>query len=119
MLRNLLKNILLASVTCFLLTLAANAQTPTPTPDTVTISRQAALKCLEDSDTVKAQATEITALKKAIDDYKALVNDLKVDVAKYAGENTALKSAAVRTDAIIDALLRNYKARNKFGLLVF
>lgn len=102
--------------------ISAFGQAPTPTPSdasTVTISRAAAIKCLEDSDTVKAQAKELTAKDQAINDLKAIISDLKVELAKTTGENTALKSAAVRTDAIIDALLRNYKARNKFGLLVF
>ncbi len=116
-----LMNILLASVTCFLLTLAAHAQTPapSPTPDTVTITREAAIKCLTDSDQVKADAIEIAALKKAVEDYKSLVNDLKVELGKTAGENMQLKSSAVRADAIIDLLLKNTKARNKYGLIVF
>lgn len=118
--KNLIKTISCISAIWFILTLAANAQTATPCPSgLVCISPDAARKALTDSDTVKADAIEKAALLKAIEDLKKELSDIKITLAQYAGENMQLKSSAVRMDAIVDSFLRNQKARNKFGVIVF
>lgn len=84
--------------------------------DTVTISRDAALKCLTDSDTVKAQATEITVLKQAISDHKDVQTNLKIELAKMSGEKTGAEQMNVRLTAIVDILLKSVRPK-KIGLI--
>lgn len=79
--------------------------------DKVCISREAALKAVENAETVKAQAVQIEALKKAIDDEKDVANALKIQFAEKSGENTALKQNAVADRAIIELLLKSVKKK--------
>jgi hypothetical protein len=92
--------------------LTAHAQTG----ETVTISKEAAVKCLQDSDRVKALETENAALKQALDDEKKLYTDLKVDFAKVSGEKSQLEADRVRWTAVIDVLIKNSRPK-KVGLI--
>ena len=87
--------------------LTANAQTG----ETVTISKEAAIKCLQDSDALKAADVEKAALKQAIDDYKKLVGDLKIEIAKLSGEKTGPDQMVVRLSALLDFAIKNTKKK--------
>ena len=82
----------------------------------VCISREAAVKALADAETVKAQAVQIAALNKAVDDYKNLLQTSKVEFAAVSGENTALRQEQVRANAIMDILIKNSRPK-KIGLI--
>lgn len=90
---------------------AVSAQSSDCPADKVCISREAALRALADSDTVKADAVAIAGYKQAIDDLKAELNKMRVEFANVSGENSGLRQAAVRTDAIIDVLLKNSRKK--------
>ena len=96
---------------------AAQAQCPSPN-GCVTITREAAIKALQDSDTVKAQATEIAAKDKAISDLKTELESIRREYVAASSEASALKQQAVRQDAIIDLLLKSARPK-KTGLIVF
>jgi hypothetical protein len=80
-------------------------------PDKVCISLEQARQALLDSDTVKAQASEIAVLKQAVEDHKKLESDLKIDLAKMTGEKTGADQMVVRLTAITDILLKNTKKK--------
>ncbi len=84
------------------------AQDVCPSPSgCVTITREAALKALADSDRVKALEAEIKTKDAAFDAQKALLNDMRIQFAAVSGENSALKQAAVRIDAILDLAMKH------------
>ena len=112
---------LLISIFCiFLFAVVGYSQTPdpVPTPNTVTISREAAIKALQDADTVKAQAKEIETLNQAITDLKVSLNDMRFKFAEVSGANSELRQNAVSDRAIIDLLLKNARPK-KIGLINF
>lgn len=98
--------------------MSAFSQTPEPvsTPETVTISRDAAIKCLENSEKVKALEAESLVKDKAIDDLKALISDLKATIAGLTGEKTQLEATLVRYNALMDILIKNSRPK-KIGLI--
>jgi len=99
-------------ITFFLFAVVSiNAQECPHPSGCVTVSRDVALKALADSDTVKAQANELAVKDTAIEDMRKELNQMRIQFAEKAGENTALKQSAVRTDAIIDLLLKNTKKK--------
>jgi hypothetical protein len=108
--------VIIAIIGC-LFVISANAQTACP-ENLVCISREAALKALADSDTVKAQQTEIAAKDKAIADLKTELENIRREYVAASSEASALKQQAVRTDAIIDLLLKSVRPK-KIGLIVF
>ncbi len=85
----------------------------------VCISPDAARKALQDSDTVKAQTVQIEVLKKAMDDTKDIITDLKVELAKATGTLTGSQQSMVDARATIQVLSANCKARNRIGLINF
>lgn len=85
----------------------------------VTISKEAAIKCLEAGDKVIALTDEIKIKDKAIADLKDEINRLKIEMAKSAQRATDLELQQVADRAVIEFLLKNTKARSKFGLIVF
>lgn len=86
------------------------------TPETVTISREAAVKCLENADKLAAIEAESAAKDKAIADLKAISADLKIELAKISGEKTQLEATLVRYNALIDILIKNARPK-KVGLI--
>ena len=80
--------------------------------ETVCISREAAIKSLENADTVKAQADELKAKDQAIDDLKKIITDLKVSLAQMSGEKTQLEADRARWTAILDILIRNSRKKS-------
>ena len=86
--------------------------------ETVCISREAAVKALQDSDTVKAQADELKAKDQAIDDLKKIITDLKVSLAQMSGEKSQLEADRVRWTAVLDLLIKSARPK-KNGLINF
>jgi hypothetical protein len=113
-----MKYLALFLVAFVLFVVTSSAQSVDCPPDKVCISREAALKAVADGDTVKAQTAEIAAKDKAFADLLAELNKMRAQFAEVSGENTALKQQQVRTDAIIDLLLKNVKPK-KIGLINF
>lgn len=95
---------------------AAAAQTVTPA--TVTISKEAAVKCLENADRAKALETEVAAKDTAIDDLKKVITDLKTELAKTTGQLTGEQQQNVQNRAIIELLLK-YARPKKNGVINF
>lgn len=97
--------------------IAVNAQTDCPHPSgCVTISREAALKALADSERVKALEAEIKVKDDAIDSFREELNKIRVEFARVSGEATGLRTNAVRDAAIIELLLK-YSRPKKIGLI--
>ena len=107
---NILRLLLILFVALLIGAMTANAQTECP-PDKVCITREAALKAIQDGDTVKAQAGQIDTLNKAISDLKDALNKMRVEFATASGENTQLKQQQVRDAAIIELLLKSTKKK--------
>lgn len=80
-------------------------------PDKVCISPAAAVQALKDSDTVKAQDTELKAKDQAINDLKNIITDLKIDLAKMTGDKTGAEQMVVRLTAIVDFMLKNGRVK--------
>jgi hypothetical protein len=113
---NILRLLLILFVALLIGAVTANAQ-ECPSPNgCVTITREAALKAIQDGDTVKAQATELAVKDKAIADLKDELNKMRVEFATASGENTALKQNAVSDRAIIELLLKSTRPK-KIGLI--
>jgi hypothetical protein len=89
----------------------AYAQAPECPADRVCISREAALKAIADGDAVKADKVAIDGYKQAIEDLRADLNKLRVSFAEVSGKLSGADQAAVRSDAIIDLLLKNTKKK--------
>ncbi len=102
----MIKHIFIALLLCGAFCITAQAQTATPTPETVTISKEAAIKCLENGDKVKALEAEAKANAQAIADLKALIGDLKATIAGLTGEKAQLEATLVRYDKILDFILK-------------
>lgn len=90
----------------FAVAAGVNAQDCPHPSGCVTISREAAVKALQDSDAVKAQAAEIIVKDKAIDDLKKEVVRMQIELAKTVGELTGSQQMNVRQTAIIDVLVK-------------
>lgn len=82
----------------------------------VLITREAALKALDDADKVKAQEAEIKVKDQAIAGLKTELNNVRVEFARASGELSGLKQNAVQDRAIIEILLKNARPK-KFGLI--
>lgn len=93
-----------------LLAYNAAAQTDCP-PDKVCLTVEQARQALIDSDTVKAQAVEIKALKDARELDKAELQNLRIELAKMTGDKTGAEQMVVRLTAIIDVLLKGQKKK--------
>lgn len=65
-------------------------------PDTVTISRKAAIKALEDADARKALEAEVKAKNKAIADLKQLLKEMRTEFVYASGRVTVLEENALR-----------------------
>ena len=115
---NIIRLLLILFVALLIGTATGYAQ-ECPSPNgCVVITREAAIKAVTDAKQVDADKTLIDALNKAITDYKQQLQDLRVQLAETGGENSALKQEQVRTNAIIDLLLKSVRAK-KIGLIVF
>lgn len=79
--------------------------------DMVCITPAAARQALADSDTVKAQKSELAVKDQAIADLKELLANMRIQFAEKSGENTALKQNAVSDRAIITELLKYSKKK--------
>lgn len=84
----------------------------------VLITREAAVRALQDSDRVKALEKENLTLTEALNAMKVELNKIRVEYAEKVGENTALKQNAINDRAIIEILLKSAKPK-KFGLINF
>lgn len=104
-----MKKLFLLSIILFASSLAYS-QTECPV-DKVCISPAAARQALVDSDTVKAQAVELTAKDKAISDLRDELDKMRIEFARTSGELTATKQNAVSDRAIIELLLKSTKKK--------
>jgi nitrogen fixation/metabolism regulation signal transduction histidine kinase len=86
--------------------------------DKVCITREAAIKAINDGDMVVAQKAELAVKDQAIADLKELLNKMRIEYAETKGELTAVKQNAVSDRAIIDILLKNVRPK-KIGLINF
>lgn len=84
----------------------------------VLITREAAIRALQDSDRGKALEKENLTLTEALNAIKVELNKIRVEYAEKVGENTALKQNAINDRAIIEILLKSAKPK-KFGLINF
>jgi len=84
----------------------------------VLITREAAVRALQDSDRVKALEKENLTLTEALNAMKVELNKIRVEYAEKVGENTALKQNAISDRSIIEILLKSAKPK-KFGLINF
>lgn len=71
----------------------------------VLITREAAVRALQDSDRVKALEKENLTLTEALNAIKVELNKIRVEYAEKVGENTALKQNAISDRAIITAIV--------------
>lgn len=102
-----------------LIPITAYSQTCQEQPQNcVLITREAAIKALEDSDKVKALEAEVIVLKQAVNDQREITTTLRVELGKAMGELTGSQQMNVRQTAIIDVLLKNVRPK-KFGLINF
>lgn len=102
--------------------LPASARSQAPEqcpPNTVCITREAAVKALQDSDTVEAQKKQIAVLDQAILDLKAEIVKAQIELAKVVGEKTGLEKNAIRDAAIIEMLLQNVKKKRNAFITLF
>lgn len=102
----------------FIGAVTVNAQECPHSSGCVTISREAAVKMLADSDKVTALEAENAALKQAISDQKDVITNLRVELGKMSGELTGSQQMNVRQTAIIDVLLKSVRPK-KIGLINF
>jgi hypothetical protein len=93
-----------------------HAQTQCPA-DMVCLTRQAALKAIEDSDARKALESENKTLKESvIPQLKDELNSMRVEFARASGENSVLKQQQVRDSAMIELLSKMVRPK-KFGII--
>lgn len=111
-------NLLLIVAVLLMAAVAAAAQTNDCPADKVCITRDAAIKMLQDQDDLKAVKAENATLKQAIADHKDVEANLKVELGKAIGELTGSQQMNVRQTAIIDVLLKNVRPK-KIGLINF
>jgi hypothetical protein len=113
---NILRLLLILFVALLIGAVTANAQECPSPSGCVTITREAALKAIQDGDTVKAQATELAVKDKAIADLKDELDKMRIEFTRASSEATALKQQQVRDAAIIELLLK-YTRPKKIGLI--
>ncbi len=77
----------------------------------VLVSREVAIKALEDSDKVKALESHVKTLETALNDQKTETNKIRFEFAECKGQNTGLQQNAVENRAIITVLLQNVKKK--------
>jgi hypothetical protein len=106
----------------FVFAIGASAQTACPA-DKVCITPDSAKYYLQLDDLNKALKQENAAVKQenvALKDAnnvtKQELTNTQIELAKTTGENTALKSTAVRMDAIVDVLIKQARPK-KIGLI--
>ncbi len=87
-------------------------------PDKVCITVEQARQALIDSDTVKAQQELIKARDTAIEQYKAEIANLRIELAKMSGDKTGSEQMVVRLTAIIDFMMKNGRTK-KYGIINF
>ena len=105
-----MKKLIITTLLVFSAGYTTLAQTECPV-DRICITRESALKALQDSDTVKAQEAQIAVLKTATDDLKAEIGRLKIELAEKVGQLTTTQQNAVSDRAIIEILLKSAKKK--------
>lgn len=108
-----MKNTLLILLLLTVTVLSANAQSTAPVcpPERVCISVEQARQALIDADTVRAQTAEIAAKETVIEELRAEIGRLRIELAKMTGEKTGADQANVRLTAIVDLLLKSAKKK--------
>lgn len=111
------KTLILAILIAFA-AIAGAAQTTECPVDKVCISREAAVKALQDDDKVKAQTAEISVKDQAIAELKKEIARMQIELAKSTGELTGSQAMNARQHAIIDLLLKSVRPK-KVGFINF
>ena len=99
---------ILTAIAIFLLLIAMCG--PAEAQD-VSITREAAIKAVENAERVTALEKENDILKQAFADIKDQINKVMVDLARVSGENTILKQTAVKDAAMIELLVKSVKKK--------
>lgn len=86
--------------------------------DRVCLDREQAIEYLSLKDVNDALKKEIVTLQQAIDGHKAIIVDLKVELARMSGEKSQLEADRVRWTAIIDVLVKNSRKKS-VGIIAF
>ncbi|HLA96622.1 MAG TPA: hypothetical protein VK612_12940 [Pyrinomonadaceae bacterium] len=89
----------------------AYGQTADCPADRVCLTVDQARQALVDSDTVKAQALEITVLDKTVSDLRDEIGRLRIELAKMTGDKTGAEQMIVRLTAIVDLLLKQTRKK--------
>lgn len=112
-----MRKIFIITISFLIFAGAVSAQDAIPCPpERVCISRAAAEKALVDADKVKALEIESKAKDDAIAGLRKELNDMRIEFAEKAGENSALRQNAVQDRAIIEILLKSVRPK-KIGLI--
>jgi len=107
-----MRKLFIIGIVLFASSLAYGQTDCSQTPENcVLITREAAIKALEDSDKVKALEAQVTVLKDAVSAHKDIETTLKVELAKAIGENTALQKSEVRLTAWLDIAMKNSRKK--------
>lgn len=88
------------------------------TDDTVTVSRAAAEACVVADKKAKALEIENAVLVQAAKDKDAIIENLKLELARTVGQLTGEQQQNVANRAIIEFLLKNGRVK-KYGLINF
>lgn len=107
-----MKKLIGLNIIFFACAISAMSQTCQEQPQNcVLITREAAIKALEDSDRVKSLEAEVIVLKQAVNDQREITTNLKIELGKAMGELTGSQQMNVRQTAIIDTILKYTKKK--------
>lgn len=84
--------------------------------DQICISRDAAEACATNAAKVKALESQIATLEQALKDKDAVINDLKVEVARTSGRIESCEKNDASNRAIIEILIKNARPK-RIGLI--
>jgi len=103
---------LFAALVVFAVSASAQAPSTTDCPaNMVCLPVETARKALAEAAEASALKTEKAVLLQAIEDYKKLIAEAKIELAKTVGEKTQLEASLVRYNAILDILIKGQKKR--------
>jgi hypothetical protein len=113
-----MKNMLIFGALFALFAISISAQASECPAGYVCITKDAAIKALQDSDKVAAQGAEISTKDQAIADLRQEISKMQIELAKTVGELTGAEKQIVRCEARTDVLLK-YVRPKKIGLINF
>lgn len=111
-----MKKLILFTILILSFTFAAKAQEVTPTPPKVEITQETADKCADAFTERKALKAEIEVKDKAIEDLKAEIVRLRIELGKLTGEKNGSDAMVIRLSALLDLAMKNTK-KKRIGLI--